>query len=87
MELWAECLQCMCQGTGDILISRTALAAAANTSPDEVSRVMSELESIGAIRRHREKIPGLRGPGRARYQVNLNVSTRIPSRAGRPSSP
>jgi len=33
----------------------------------DVSEIMGELEGIGAIIRHRERMPGMRSSGRVRY--------------------
>lgn len=79
MVLWSECFRH--QGrTGEILATRDELAAAVGTTAREVSRIMTELESIGAIIRRREPMPGRRGPGRAVYQMNPNVSTQLTGR-------
>ena len=38
---------------------------------------MHELAGIGAIIVHREKVAGMRGPGRAVYLMNPNVGTHL----------
>ena len=38
---------------------------------------MGELEACGAIIRRREKVAGMRGPGRARYFMNPRVGTHL----------
>jgi hypothetical protein len=42
---------------------------------------MGELESIGAISRRREKVPGMRGPGAVRYFMNPNIATHLNGKA------
>ena len=42
---------------------------------------MGELEEVGAISRRVERVPGMRGPGRAVYYMNPNVATHLPGGA------
>jgi len=63
--------------TGEIMPTRDELAERVGTRPDHVSRVMHELASIGAIIVHRERVAGMRGPGRAVYLMNPNVATNL----------
>ena len=39
-------------------------------SAETVSQIMGELESIGAISRRRDRVPGMRGQGVVRYFVS-----------------
>ena len=44
---------------------------------EDISRLMGELERIGAISRRREKVAGMRGRGRAVYFMNPSVGTHL----------
>ncbi len=70
LVLWAECFRYQRRGTNEIRASRQELAEAVGTSADEVSRIMSELVSIGAIIRSYEG-------RRAVYRMNDRVSTKL----------
>jgi hypothetical protein len=59
--------------TGIVTLTRDELAERVNIPAREVSRAMGRLESIGAIVRERVKVPGMRGPGKARYRLNPHV--------------
>src|SRR4051794_35702412 len=82
LALWGELFTALRRDTGEIMLTRDELAERVGTSPGEVSRVMHELASIGAIIVHREKVAGMRGPGRAVYLMNPNVATNLPGAAG-----
>src|SRR4051812_40747322 len=75
--LWQELFTALERETGEITLTRYELAERVGTSADEVSRIMGELARFGAITVHREKIAGLRGPGRAVYRMNPNVATNL----------
>lgn len=77
MELWAELFQHLRFDTQEIAATREELAQAVGTSPGEVSRLMGELEGIGAISKKRERIAGMRGPGRVCYFLNPLVGTHL----------
>jgi hypothetical protein len=64
--------------TGQIMLTRDELAERLGSRLDEVSRIMHELASIGAIITRREPVSGVRGPGRAVYFMNPNVATHLP---------
>lgn len=70
VRLWAEMLRYLRLDTGEILRSRDELAATVAVPPRSVSRVMSQLEAIGAINRQRD------GRG-VRYFLNPNVGTHL----------
>lgn len=70
LVLWAECFRHQRRGTNEIRAKRQDLADAVGTSADEVSRIMSELVSIGAIIRSYEG-------RRAVYRMNDRVSTKL----------
>jgi predicted ArsR family transcriptional regulator len=67
----------MRRDTGEIALTRDELAEELGVAPPHVSRLMGELEGIGAISRRLEKIPGMRGRGRAVYFMNPNVATNL----------
>lgn len=76
-SLWSELFTAMRMDTGEIMMTRDELAELVGCSGQNVSQIMSELASINAISRRRERIPGVRGPGRVRYFMNPNVATTI----------
>ncbi len=59
--------------TGIVTLTREELAERAHIHPREVTKAMKRLEDIGAIVRERVKVPGMRGPGKARYRLNPHV--------------
>lgn len=76
-RVWAECFTVLRMDTGEIMLTRDELADRAAISPDEVSRIMGELETCGAIIRRIERVPGMRGRGVARYFMNPKVATHL----------
>jgi hypothetical protein len=81
LTLWGELFTALRRDTGEIMLTRDELADRVGASPGEVSRVMHELASIGALIIRREKVPGMRGRGRAVYLMNPNVGTHLPEGA------
>ena len=77
LALWGELFTALRRDTGEIMLSRDELAERVGTRADEVSRIMGELARIGAVIVHREKVTGMRGPGRAVYLMNPNVGTHL----------
>jgi hypothetical protein len=75
--LWAELFDHLRRDTGEIMLTRDQLAEAIGDHPNTVSEIMHELASIGAIITRRERVPGMRGPGRAVYFMNPNVATNL----------
>ena len=59
--------------TGLVTLTREELAEMIGTSPANVSRMMGTLEELNVVRRERRKVPGMRGPGTARYRINPHV--------------
>ena len=72
MELWAELFTCMRMDTGEILRSRDELAERIGETPQNLSRIMTELASINAIVRQRDG-------RRVKYFMNPNIATHIPT--------
>jgi hypothetical protein len=77
VRLWAIVFDHLRQDTAEIALTRDEMAELISDSADSVSRIMGELESIGAISRRREKVPGMRGQGAVRYFMNPNVATHL----------
>src|SRR3954469_9407145 len=77
LALWGELFTALRRDTGEVMLTRDELAERVGTRPDHVSRIMHELANIGAIIVHREKVAGMRGPGRAVYLMNPNVGTHL----------
>jgi hypothetical protein len=77
MQLWAMCFEHLRNDTGEIMLRREELADRLGISGDDVSRIMSELEGLGAIIRRRERVAGMKGPGVVRYFMNPNVATHL----------
>jgi DNA-binding GntR family transcriptional regulator len=70
--LWAELFTALDTRTGEILLTRDELAERIDSSTINVSRVMSQLESVGAIIKLRQ--------GRAvRFFMNPRVGTHLPA--------
>src|SRR3954469_7385000 len=75
--LWAELFTALRRDTGEIMLTRDELAERVGASADEVSRIMGELAIVGAISPRRERVAGMRGPGRVVYFMNPNVGTHL----------
>jgi CRP-like cAMP-binding protein len=75
-NLWAHLFEVIRNDTGEVMASRSDLADYLGVEPYHVSRIMSELASINAIRRERN------GRG-VRYFMNSNVATHLPGAAAR----
>jgi DNA-binding IclR family transcriptional regulator len=74
---WAECFTVLRPDTGEIDARREELADRIGVPPAEISRIMGELETCGAIIRKRERVPGMRGAGIVRYFMNPRVGTHL----------
>ncbi len=77
MLLWAELFDHLRRDTGEIMLSRDELAGLIDERPDHAGEIMAELASIGAIITRRERVAGMRGPGRAVYFMNPHVATNL----------
>src|SRR3954453_14784610 len=75
LVLWQELFTALRRDTGEIMLTREELAERVGTHPDKVSHFMKDAAGGGPIVRHREKVAGVRGPGRAVYLMNPNVGT------------
>lgn len=83
LALWGELFTAIRRDTGEITLTRDELAERVGTAAGEVSRIMGELAGIGAIIVHRERVAGMRGPGRAVYLMNPKVGTHVGATAVR----
>ncbi len=77
VQLWAEMLCALRIDTGEVMLSRDQLASSVEARPAEVSEILSELERIGAITRSRQRVAGMRGPGRVSVYVSPLVATHL----------
>jgi hypothetical protein len=76
VRLWAHLFEVIRNDTGEVLKSRSDLAAHLGIEPDNLTRIMSELVSINAIRREKR--------GReVRYFMNATIATHLPGPAAR----
>lgn len=78
--LWAELFTALRTDTGEIMLTRDELAERVGLRPEHVSAIMTELETLGAVTRWRERTPGMRGPGPVRYAMNPRVGTHLAGR-------
>jgi len=60
--------------TGQIMLTREEIADQVGIAVQEVSKIMRELVTFGAISTEREKVVGMRGPGLVRYFMNRHVA-------------
>lgn len=77
VQLWAVLFNNLRTDTGEIVQTRDELADTLKVTAREISEVMGELATIGAINRKRERVAGMRGPGLVRYFMNPRVATTL----------
>jgi CRP-like cAMP-binding protein len=75
VRLWAELFLHLRRDTGEVVQTRDELAETVGAAGQDVSRIMTQLESIGAITRKRQKVAGMKGPGMVRYFMNPVIGT------------
>ncbi len=76
VELWATLLEYLRMDTGEIMATRKELAERVGMDARDLSKVMTELASINAIRREKD--------GRnVRYFLNPHIATHIPNASKR----
>jgi DNA-binding MarR family transcriptional regulator len=74
--VWARILEHLRMDTGEIMATRQDLAERVSETPQNLSRIMTELASINAIRREKD--------GRkVRYFLNPTIATHLPSASAR----
>jgi hypothetical protein len=81
LRLWSKLFLNLRRDTGEIMFTRDELASLLAQRPEHISRVMTELETIGAISKLREKVPGMRGPGVVRWFMSPRLATHITGQA------
>ena len=81
VQLWALLFTALRTDTGEVVLTRDEMAEKLGVPPNEVSRIMTELEGMGAISRRRERVAGMRGPGLVRYFMNPRVGTHLAGKA------
>jgi hypothetical protein len=77
VKLWALCFKHLRTDTGEILLNRGEIAEKLGQKPEEISKLMTELENFGAIIRHRQRVAGMKGPGMVHYFMNPRVATHL----------
>ena len=76
VDLWAVFFEYLHFETGEIMLTRDAMAEAIGSDASTITKVTAELEWIGAISRRREP---RNGP--VRYFMNARVATHLPFKA------
>lgn len=76
IRLWAQLFNVLRNDTGEILLTRQQLAERVGIAPREVTKIMTELEGINAIRRERDG-------RRVRYFMSPHVATHVPDAGAR----
>lgn len=74
LHTWIVLLGHFKKHTGEITLTRDQIAEKVNVHPNTIGTVMREMVRYGAIFSKREKIPGLRGPGKVVYYMNKHVA-------------
>lgn len=74
LEIWALLMCNLKRHTGEITLTRDEISSEVGIRSSEVSQIMSELVRFNAIFSKRERIPGLRGPGKVVYYMNKHVA-------------
>lgn len=78
VRLWLRCIGRLDVETNQILATRQELADSLAMPVSEVSRVMSELVRIQAVRRESERAGKARGAGVVRYFLNERAANHYP---------
>lgn len=76
-RLWAHLFVHLDHDTGQIHATRDELAEAVGITPSEVSIIITELVTLGAVTRWYEPVPGMRGKGALRIAMNPLVATKL----------
>lgn len=77
VRLWLRCLGRLDPHTNDITATRQQLADSLGIPARDVSRIMGELEALGAVSRRVERAGKARGAGTVVYSVNPVIGTRM----------
>ena len=76
-HLWATMLTAAHRETGEVMLTRDEMAQRVDDLPNAITDALRELESIGALSRRREPVPGMRGAGRLVVYLNSRVATHL----------
>lgn len=74
VDVWTLLFDHLFPHTGQVMLTREEIAEAVGIRVNEVTAIMNELVSFGAIFTEREKVAGMRGPGLVRYFMNKHVA-------------
>lgn len=74
VSVWTLLFDHLMPHTGQIMLTREEIAKQVGIAVQEVSKIMTELVTFGAISTEREKVAGMRGPGLVRYFMNRHVA-------------
>ena len=75
VRVWAALLEFLDTNDPHNVLMREQIAEVVRTKPSEVSRIMSNLGSIGAVTTRRDNSVGRRGPATVIYFVNPRIAT------------
>jgi hypothetical protein len=75
VRVWAALLEFLDTNDPHTVLMREQVAEFAGVNASEVSRIMSDLGSIGAITTRRDISGGRRGPATVIYSVNPRIAT------------
>ena len=74
VQLWALMFEHLYPHTGQVMLSRDQIAEKISTTPEHVSEIMGELVKFKAISTERQRLEGVRGPGKVVYFMNKHVA-------------
>lgn len=74
VSVWTLLFDHLMPHTGQVMLTREEIAEQVGIAVQEVSKIMNELVTFGAIFSEREKVSGMRGPGLVRYYMNKHVA-------------
>jgi len=74
VSVWTLLFDHLMPHTGQVMLTREEIAEQVGIRVSDVSQIMNELVTFGAIFSEREKVAGMRGPGLVRYYMNKHVA-------------
>lgn len=74
ISVWTLLFDHLMPHTGQVMLTREEIAEQVGIRVSDVSQIMTELVTFGAIFSEREKVAGMRGPGLVRYYMNKHVA-------------
>ena len=81
LQVWAQIFTAVRSDTNEVMLTRDELARRVGAAPNAITDALRELESIKAISRTRERLPGVRGLGRLVLYLNPHAATHLTGRA------